>query len=256
MPEARPVLGIPEVDGDLGPWLPPGWLGLLVGDAGSGTTLVAKQAAHAGDDDVPVLFYTTYERTEDIRSAFSDFGWSIDGVRIVNLAEEYYDRVLKRDLEVSRRRDRGVSFKDLAAAKGASSPRRTYNPASRLLSDLAQLDGSFRLVVDSLDFFLEVMDPGDVMMVVRQIRHRVQTLGGSVWLLLQPSGHERRAIGPLEDLADLVVELRSEPKVDAFEHLLAVRKVRNHPERTSIRIVRMTDRGLSVPPKPEASRTT
>lgn len=249
MSEETPVLGIGEVDRDLAPYMPPGWVGILRGGSGSGMSLFAKQFAQAGGGRLPVFYYTTYERTEDILKAFHDFGWSTDGIQVVNISEEYYERVLRRDLEVSRLREKGLTYRDLIDTANVPARRRSYNLSNRLLSDLAALDHPFRLVLDSIDFFLEVLDPGDVMMMVRQIRHRVQTLGGQALLSMATEVHDRRTTGLLEDLSDLVVELGAGPTMDSFEHLFAIRKVRNHPEKTSVGLARMTAHGLVVPPR-------
>lgn len=243
---AAPVLGIPEVDDDLGGALPPGWVGIVMGQSGSGLPLFAKQFAHAGAGVIPVRYYTTYERTADILRAFADFEWKVDGVEIVNLSDEYFDRVLRRDLEVSRVRERGLTYHDLVGGPPPNDRPRTYNLTNRLLSDLAAQESSFRLVVDSLDFFLEVLDPSEVMSMVRQVRHRVQALGGQALLLMQSDVHDRRTTGLLEDLADLVVELRSDRHGDAYEQQLAIRKLRNHPEKTRVTLARMTPRGFVV----------
>src|SRR5208282_4044301 len=96
------IFGIPEIDQPVWTALPPGWLSVLSGTSGSGAPLLAKQFAHAGAGPVPVLFYTTYERTEDVKKAFDDFGWDPDEIRIVNLADEYFERVLVRGLRSRR----------------------------------------------------------------------------------------------------------------------------------------------------------
>jgi KaiC/GvpD/RAD55 family RecA-like ATPase len=240
------VLGIPELDPELFPYMPPGWLGLLVGHSGSGTPLFAKQFAQAMVGTSPVLYYTTYERTEDVHRAFRDFGWDPDGVQIVNLSEEYFRNVLVRSLDVSQLRERGLKLADLDQSRPHVALPATYNITSRILSDLAALDGSFRLVLDSLDFFFEVLDTSDVMTVVRQIRHRAQELGGQALLVVQGEFHERRVSGMLEDMADLVVELAARQRGETYEHSLAVRKIRNHPERTRVLPVRMTQTGLMI----------
>lgn len=248
MAETPPILGLPELDQELAAVLPPGWLGLLVGRAGGGMPLFAKQFAKAGTHRSPVLYYTTYERTEDILRTFRDFGWDPAGVTVVNLADEYFERVLRRDLEVSRTREQGLTYRDVERAPPHAVSRRTFNLQNRLLSDLAAIDTPFRLVLDSLDFFLEVLEPAEVMMVARQIRHLAQARGGEAFLVLQTEIHERRTTGLLEDMADLVIELRAEPRPDSYEHVLAIRKVRNHPEKTRIAITRATDHGLVLPP--------
>ncbi|MCI4329863.1 MAG: hypothetical protein L3K01_03120 [Thermoplasmata archaeon] len=246
MPDDQSILGIRELDTELFPYMPPGWLGLLVGHSGSGTPLFAKQFAQAMVGASPVLYYTTYERTEDVHRAFRDFGWDPDGVQIVNLSEEYFRNVLVHSLEVSQLRERGLKLADLDGSKAKPPTPTTYNMISRLLADLAALDGRFRLVLDSLDFFFEVLEPTEVMTVVRQIRHRAQELGGQALLVVQGEFHERRISGPLEDMADLVIELSARPRGESYEHTLAIRKIRNHPERTRILPAKMTGTGLTV----------
>lgn len=246
MGDDQAVLGIPELDGELYAYMPPGWLGLLVGHSGAGTPMFAKQFAQAMVGTSPVLYYTTYERTEDVHRAFRDFGWDPDGVQIVNLSEEYFRNVLVHSLEISQLRERGLKLADLDGSRAKSPVPSTYNITSRLLADLAALDGRFRLVLDSLDFFFEVLDQNEVMTVVRQVRHRAQELGGQALLVVQGEFHERRVSGMLEDMADLVVELNARPRGESYEHTIAVRKIRNHPERTRILPVRMTESGLTV----------
>ena len=226
------ILGIPEFDERVARFLPGGWIGLLIGDSGAGMQLLAKQFARAGLGKAPVSYYTTYERPEDIRRAFHDYGWDPEGINITNLTEEYYARVLDRELEVSRARERGLRYADLATGSTGAVPPPLVRPSARVLTDLSALDSPFRLVIDSLDFILEVVPEGEVLAVARQIRRRAQSLGGQALLVLQSDVHDRRVTGLLEDLADLLLELRSAEAGGQFQPTLTVRKVRNHPELT------------------------
>jgi KaiC/GvpD/RAD55 family RecA-like ATPase len=126
--ESEQIFGIPEVDGTLFSALPPGWLALLSGHSGSGAPLLAKQFAHAGIGRVPVLFYTTFERTGDVRRAFEEFGWDPAEVKIVNLADEYYERVLVHGLEIARAREKGLSLDEMVG--GTSRTRSAINERS------------------------------------------------------------------------------------------------------------------------------
>ncbi|MGI0133199.1 MAG: RAD55 family ATPase [Thermoplasmata archaeon] len=251
-PTAPKILEIPEVDGPLASGLPSGWLGVLIGKTASGTPLLAKQFAHAAAGSLPVLYYTTYERTEDVVRAFQDFGWSTDGVQIINLADEYFARVLVRDLEVSRARERGLKIADLTPSAIPTVAPRPFNMTSRLLADLSGLTGPFRLVVDSLDFLLEILEPGEVLTVARQLRHSAQMRGGQALVVIQAGIHERRTSGLLEDMADLVVEFASEDGGGVVQHGLTVRKVRNHPDRMRRYPLTVTPSGFAVeaPPAP------
>ncbi len=240
------VLGINEVDKQLVPSLPPGWLALLVGNSGSGAPLLAKQFAQAGVGSSPVMFYTTYERTEDVRRAFDDFGWDAEAVKVVNLSDEYYERVLVRGLDVSSARERGLKFDELSSTSVPPGRFVSFNLTNRMLSDLAAIDTPFRLVLDSLDFFLEVLEPREVTTVARQIRHRCQTLGGQALLTLHTLAHERAMTGLLQDLADVVLELRAEPEGSVYQHWLMIQKVGNHPELTRIVRAEFTNSGWTV----------
>jgi KaiC/GvpD/RAD55 family RecA-like ATPase len=243
-PEA--VLGLPELDRELAGSLPKGWLALALGHSDSDTSLFAKQFAHSASGPEPSVYYTTYERTEDVRKTFQGLGWDPEAIRVANLSEEYYQRVLLRHLEVSRIREKGLRLADLAARPPVTSQARPYSLPSRILSDLAELDRPFRLVLDSLDFFLEVLDLGEVLGVARQIRHRAQQLGGQSLLVVHGEIHERRVAGLLEDMADIVVELESRPDGARFEHRLVVRKVRNHPELRRTSVLKTTSQGLEL----------
>ncbi|HUJ78610.1 MAG TPA: hypothetical protein VLX64_06345, partial [Thermoplasmata archaeon] len=210
------------------------------------------QFANAGVGSSPVLFYTTYERTDDVRGAFEDFGWDPADIKIVNLADEYYERVLVRGLEVARVRERGLSLEDLARPEAEGRGRAAFSLTDRMLADLATIDAPFRLVVDSVDFFFEVLEPRDVITVARQIRHRCQTIGGQALIAVHSASHERTTTSRLEDLADLVVTLRAEARGDRHAHTLSVEKVGNRPDLTRIWRARLEERGWRVdaPPAP------
>jgi KaiC/GvpD/RAD55 family RecA-like ATPase len=237
------IFGIPEVDGTLFASLPPGWLALLSGHSGSGAPLLAKQFAHAGIGHVPVLFYTTFERTDDVRKAFEDYGWDSAEVKVVNLGDEYYDRVLVRGLDVARARERGLSLNEVVAAVPRDRSANPFSLTNRMLSDLASIDSPFRLVLDSVDFFFEVLEPNEVTTVARQIRHRCQTIGGQALLTLHSGAQDRAVLGLLQDLADLVFELRAEPDGTRYRHTLFTEKVANRPDLKRITQVHVGDHG-------------
>ncbi|HEY1197425.1 MAG TPA: ATPase domain-containing protein [Thermoplasmata archaeon] len=228
------IFGIPEIDQPVWTALPPGWLSVLSGTSGSGAPLLAKQFAHAGAGPVPVLFYTTYERTEDVKKAFDDFGWDPDEIRIVNLADEYFERVLVQGLETAKAREGGITLGELIDFRPQDRALTPFSLTNRMLSDLAKIDSPFRMVVDSVDFFLEVMEPHELTTVARQIRHRCQTIGGHALLTAHSVAHDRAVFGLLQDLADLVFDLTAEPRLDHYEHTLSVQKVANRPDLTHI----------------------
>jgi KaiC/GvpD/RAD55 family RecA-like ATPase len=244
--DPAPAFGVPELDAALASTLPSGWLGVVEGRSGSGTSLLAKQFAHAGLGRSPVLYYTTYERSDDVNRAFAGFGWPTEGLHAVDLAAEYYDRVLKRDIEVSRTRERGITYRDLVGVSGQPVQRRTFNLENRLLADLATIDGPFRLVLDSLDLFLELAEPAQVARVARHIRRLAQEYGGQALLVLQEEHAGATARSLLEELADLVIELRTDTAAEPPTIMVAVRKIGDRPDRTGRWHLRVGAGGLEV----------
>jgi KaiC/GvpD/RAD55 family RecA-like ATPase len=246
MAETPALLGVPELDEAIRGTLAAGWLGVVEGRSGGGASLLAKQFAHAGIGRSPVLYYTTYERSEDVARAFAGFGWKTEGLNAVDLAAEYYDRVLKRDIEVSRTRERGLTYRDLAGAPSMPVQRRTFNLENRLLADLATIDGPFRLVLDSLDLFLELAEPAQVARVARHIRRLAQEYGGQALLVLQDDPAGAAARTQLEELADVVLELKTDSTDDPPSILVSVRKLGDRPDRTGRWRLRVTDDGLAA----------
>ena len=224
------IFGIPEFDRTIGPVLPSGFVATLAGGTASGAPTLARQFARAAIGTSPVLYYTTYDRTDDLKRAFHDLGTDPDGLTIVNLADEYYERVLVRGLDVARVRERGFAIEDLAADSRPYRGPPPYRLADRMLSDLAGIDAPFRLVIDSIDFFFEVLGAKDVMKVAREVRHCCRTVGGQALIAVHAPRSEGGAGGLLTDLADLTLEVRAAPKGDRFEHTLLVEKVGFRPD--------------------------
>lgn len=245
------ILGIPEIDTALATALPPGWMAVLTGPSGSGAPLLAKQFANAGVGTAPVLFYTTYERTRDVEEAFEAFGWDPSAIKIVNLADEYYDRVLVRGLEVAQARERGLRLDQMTVEHPKDRVASRFSLTNRMLSDLAAIDTPFRLVLDSVDFFFEVLQAAEVTTVARQIRYRCQTVGGQALLAVHSRGHDRASTGALEDLADVVFDLKAEPRGSRYETTLYVEKVRNRPDLQRIARARIGASGWTVADMPD-----
>ena len=237
------VFGVPDFDEPLSQSLPPGFLALLMGGTPSGAPILARQFARAAVGSVPVVYYTTYERSDDLKTAFRDCGIDPEALTVVNLADEYYERVLLRGLDVARVRERGLSLEDLAADPRPNRAPGPYRLSDRMLSDLAEIDAPFRLVIDSLDFFFEVLSPEDVMKVAREVLHCCRSVGGQALLAVHGHRNEAAAGGLLVDLADLVLEVRAEPKGDRFDHTLLVEKVGHRPDLARVVPLQLRENG-------------
>jgi KaiC/GvpD/RAD55 family RecA-like ATPase len=242
-----PLFGIRAIDDAILPVLPAGCVGLIEGETGSGTQLLAKQAAHMAAGKLPVYYYSTQEPTDEIRRVFSQFGWSSDDIAITDLNTEFYQTVLQRDLEVSQARARGLTLSE--ASLNAGFPPTPLGPpalSGRLLADIAPLNRPFRFVLDSFDLILENYAPDEATRVARQIRHQARAVGGTAILLVQPAIPDARTKAILESFADFILQLRLVEEGTGFYPRIAITKVRDHPDRTRILRGRVGDQGFDA----------
>ncbi len=243
-----PIFDLGDLDHQLASALPAGWLGLVEGDVGGVSELLAKQAAHAASASVPVFYYVTHEPAAEVARTFDAMGWEIGGLKVVDLEQELYSDVLSREIAVARARAKGLSLSEAQLGSSAGPVgRRVPGLAGRLLSDIAPMDGPFRFVLDSLDPFLEELGSGAVRLT-RQIRHQAAAVGGSALILLRPEVPDERTLAQLELIADFVVEAQLEEQGSSLAPRIVLRKVRNHPERTRIYRATVGEKGLEVVP--------
>jgi len=238
--------GIPALDRTLMNGLPKGFTVLLTGVPGAGLDLFAKQFAGAGAKDENVTYFTTSEQDEDIVGTMQDFGWKAD-LTIINIGNQYYETVLARRLEASRFRQEGITLKDLLKLRAAdAASRREVNFVTALSYEVSRLKAPFRLVVDSLDFFLQYYDHEDVLSALRTIKAHVQRTEGLALLTMLAGVHDTRTQSGLEGIVDAIFELERVRDAAAFKRYLVIRKIRNHPEKTGIYPLGLTKDGLGI----------
>ena len=238
--------GIPALDRTLMNGLPKGFSILLTGVPGSGLDLFAKQFAAAGAKDENVTYFTTSEQDEDIVGTMQDFGWKAD-LTIINIGNQYYETVLARRLEASRFRQEGITLKDLLKLRAAeTASRREVNFLTALSYEVSRLKAPFRVVVDSLDFFLQYYDHEEVLSALRTIKAHVQRTEGLALLTMLAGVHDTRTQSGLEGIVDAIFELERVRDAASFKRYLVIRKVRNHPEKTGIYPLGLTKDGLGI----------
>jgi len=238
--------GIPALDRTLMNGLPKGFTILLTGVPGAGLDLFAKQFAAAGAKDENVAYFTTSEQDEDVVGTMQDFGWKAD-LTIINIGNQYYETVLARRLEASRFRQEGITMKDLLKVKATdASPRRDANFLTALSYEVSRLRPPFRVVVDSLDFFLQYYDHEEVLSALRTIKAHVQRSEGLALLTMLAGVHDTRTQSGLEGVVDAIFELERVREEASFRRYLVIRKIRNHPEKTGIYPLGLTKDGLDI----------
>lgn len=238
--------GIPALDRALMNGLPRGFTVLVTGAPGSGLDLYAKQFAGAGSKDENVVYFTTSEQDEDIVGTMQDFGWKSD-LTIVNIGNQYYETVLARRLEASRFRQEGLSMKDLQKLKPTDAGlRREVNFLTALSYEVSRLKPPFRLIVDSLDFFLQYYEHGEVLSAIRTIKAHVQRTEGLALVTMLSGVHDPRTQSGLEGIVDAIFELERARDEASFKRYLVIRKVRNHPDKTGIYPMSLAKGGLEI----------
>jgi len=223
--------GIPLLDEALMEGMPNGFTTLVCGLPGSGTDLFSKQFASAGVGSEEVVYFTTTERDEDIISTIEHFHWKKD-IRIVNVAEEYYNNVLAKELEISKYRKEGITLRDVKTPK--EDVRADTNLLTTLTYEVSKLKPPFRLVVDSLDFFFEYYEHSRVLSAIRSIKAHTQHTESITLLTLLTGVYETKIQSGVEEIVDCIVELEREREKREFIRNLVIRKVRNHPEKTGV----------------------
>jgi KaiC/GvpD/RAD55 family RecA-like ATPase len=237
--------GVRVLDETLGGGLPVGFTTLVSGSPGAGMELFAKQFATAGKEKENIIYVSTTERNEDVLSTMKRFGWKED-LNIINIGTRYYESVLARKLEVSKYRYEGLTKEDIDTLIHAEEIEKEENFLSNLTYEVSKLEPPFRLVIDSLDFFLEQHPHHDVISALKLIKAHVQHSESVAFFTLQKDVYEKRTYSGIEGVVDCIIELDTWVEKSEFKRFIMVKKLRNHPERTGIFHYTIGERGIAV----------
>lgn len=219
------TIGISALDKYLGGGVPKGFTILVVGRPGSGTEFLAKQFASAGD--AKTTYFTTTERDEDIFAVMKQHGWKAN-IKIFNIGVKYYETTLERRLEISRYRQEGLKYEEIKKTK-AEQEGFDINYLTSLAYEISKLPTPFRVIVDSLDFFMENYDTVEVLSAMRTIKAHTQHSESITLMTLLKNVLDARAQSSIEDMADMIIELERETVQHEVKKFLMIQKVRNNP---------------------------
>lgn len=223
-------IGIQALDEHLGGGILKGSTVLVIGTPGSGTEFFAKQFASAGNESV--TYFTSTERDEDVFNVMREYGWRTD-LKIVNVGSKYYERVLAKKLEISRFRQEGITLQDIRRFKQEDTMKEE-NFLTFLAYEISKLNPPFRVIINSLDFFLENYESSEVLMAMRTIKAHTQHSESVTLMTMLKGVHESRIQSSIEDLADVILELENEKVGHEFKKYMIVEKVRNRPAMAGI----------------------
>jgi KaiC/GvpD/RAD55 family RecA-like ATPase len=223
-------IGIPALDEHLGGGIQKGSTVLVTGTPGSGTEFFAKQFASVGSE--AITYFTSTERDEDVLSVMREYGWRTD-LNIVNFGAKYYDGVLAKKLAVSKYRQEGIKLGDIRKFREQDSAKEE-NFLTFLAYEISKLTPPFRVIINSLDFFLENYESSEVLMAVRTIKLHTQRSESVTLMTMLKGVHDSRIQSSIEDLADVILELDREKVGHEFKKYIIVQKVRNRPSMVGI----------------------
>jgi len=225
-------IGIEKLDKALMDGVPKGYTVLLYGSPGSGTELFAKQFAAAGAGKENVIYFTTIERNEDIIATMRNFGWNTE-IKIVNIGTEYYQKVLEKELMISRYREEGIPTSELFQP-ARKKEGKEVNFLTKVTYEISRLTPPFRIVIDSLDFFMNKYERTKVISSLRTIKAHTQYYGGVALVTMLTNVYDTVSRSGIEEIVDIILELEMKRSEEGFEKYLIVKKVRNHPEKVGI----------------------
>ncbi len=225
-------IGIKMLDEALMMGVPKGYTILLYGSPGSGTELFAKQFAAAGVGKENVIYFTTIERDEDIIATMKDFGWPTN-IKIINIGVEYYHKVLERELVISRYREEGIPINEIFQP-ARKKEEKEVNFLTKVTYEISKLKPPFRIIIDSLDFFMGRYDRTKVISSLRTIKAHTQYYGGVALITMLTGEQGLNNQRGVEEIVDIILELEMKRGEKGFEKYLLIKKVRNHPEKVGI----------------------
>jgi KaiC/GvpD/RAD55 family RecA-like ATPase len=217
---------------------------LIEGSSGSGKELLSKQFASAGVGSENVVYFSTDETSDELIDTFEQYRWPTD-LRIVNVGTQYFEKVLSRELQASRFKQEGLSVAELRNLGSYGSTSDQINFVADMTYEISKLRSPFRVVIDSLDFFLQYYDPIEVLSAMRTIKEYAQANGGTVMYTVSEGAHDARIQSQLEAISDIVIQLEVGRMAAEFENRLIIKKIRNHPEKAAVMIYAVTEHGIT-----------
>lgn len=233
--------GIKELDSALGGGFIEGTLCAVVGPPGSGCGVFAGQFASVGGEKS--YYFSTNDGSEEIFRLSKRFGWRSD-ISVIDIGNKYYDTVLLKKLEVTRYRHEGLKVKDVYEKEDGNF--RPFNFLTFLTHEIFKIKPPFRIVVDSLDFFIDNYGVEEVLSALRTLRAYTKRSEGLLCVTLTKGVFDSRVQNSINALVDTLLELERDRIGKRFENNLIIGKVKNYPERSRIMQYFIGDGGLTL----------
>ena len=226
--------GIEKLDKLLEGGTPKGYMVLLLGGPGSSIEILTKQLATTGK----VLYFSTEETEEEIIATMKRFGWTKEKMEIVDIATEFSKAVLsgeQRRVSVYEQRSK-IKLKELIELGSSATPQigKGEQDFLAVLSNRIKNSKSEKVIVNSIDFFLNQYSPDEVIRAIHAAKICNLQNKGVLFMIMTRGIHGDVFERKMEGIADCVLELEVLQKGSTFERFLAVKKMKNYAKKIGI----------------------
>jgi KaiC/GvpD/RAD55 family RecA-like ATPase len=239
-------LGLEALNKAIADSLPQGVMILVKGSPGTGTELFAKQFSGAAGSEEKLLYISTSERKDGVVATMKSFGWTSE-IEVLDIAADYYEDVLAKELEISRYRYEGIGINDVKNFTAERKVRRV-NYLTKVLYGMSKLKPPFRIVIDSLDFFFEHYESESVISMLRTMRAHAKQYKSVVLGTMMTDAYQVALTKKVENISDCIIELNKKEVGTGFEHYMQLAKVINHPEKSLTIKYSIKENGISAGP--------
>ncbi len=241
--------GIPPLDTFLQGGLPSGYMTLLLAPSGGGSETFAKQWATGRGGRT--IYVTTDETHQEVEDAVVDAGWDFQDIEVIDI-ESAFAALMLREQGPANERRRNFDPRELVEAS-AIPELRDFEEEDYASDFLGQLIRPYergetpaRLVIHSLDFFLNIYTLEKLAAVLTALKAANARAGGQVLMVLAKGAHGDKAERRLELLADCLIELEVNRKGTTFERFFLVKKVKNRPNSVGVSTYALDSTGFTL----------
>ncbi len=238
--------GIEKLDSLLEGGLQKGFTTLISGVPGSNLEIITKQIATNED----VVYITTQETKEEIVSTMQRFSWDVAHIDFVDIASRHLHRILEGEtkrISIYEQRSKN-KLKELIKTGSEGMPPTIKSPEDYLavVAHNARVHASKKIIVNSLDFFLNRYRHDDILKALQAAKAIVSEKKGALIIIMTRGIHGEEIERKLELFSDCVLELDVIQKGTTFERLLTVKKVRNYAKKIGTARYDITDTGFML----------
>lgn len=247
--------GIEALDQFLKGGLPRGFTSLLLAPAGAGAEIFAKQFC-AGSPGDQVAYITTDESASEVRQAVEEAGWDFSHVEVIDLQTEFAESMMASQEKRRAPEDRarvdprrlveGADSMDYLRRQHGKTATGQIDYLQRLVSVQSRMRPPDRVVVHSLDFFLNHHSVEEVVAALTALKAATARNGGLALWVLSKGAHGAAAERRLELLADCLLELEVTRKGTTFERFFMVKKVKNRAYGIGVSTYDITPQGFRL----------